>query len=149
MEYNDGTRQKALELTSPSTDPSDADDDRAKNTLTQELESVDFYIAQGYAGIAVDTLDLLERQFGSHPAIDQRRRQLETGKTETDSRAEHYVPDVARVTISGRESDRLGSKMAEIIKEATLAQGRIAKDHEEIDLLKTETRAILRQLRAA
>jgi len=27
----------------------------------QELESVDFYIAQGYADIAVDTLDLLER----------------------------------------------------------------------------------------
>src|SRR5258706_11508841 len=49
-----------------------------KDARTQELESVDFYIAQGYADIAVDTLDLLERQFGSHPDIDLRRRQLET-----------------------------------------------------------------------
>ncbi len=52
--------------------------DHAKDARTQELESVDFYIAQGYGDIAVDTLDLLERQFGAHPDIDLRRRQLET-----------------------------------------------------------------------
>ncbi|MBA3356612.1 MAG: tetratricopeptide repeat protein [Pyrinomonadaceae bacterium] len=44
--------------------------------LRQELESVDFYITQGYADIAADTLDLMERQFGSHPDIDARREQL-------------------------------------------------------------------------
>ena len=53
-------------------------DDQAEDARRQELESVDFYIAQGYADIAVDTLDLLERQFGAHPDIDLRRRQLET-----------------------------------------------------------------------
>ena len=42
----------------------------------QELESVDFYIAQGYVDIALDTLDLLERQSGSHPEIDLRREQI-------------------------------------------------------------------------
>jgi tetratricopeptide (TPR) repeat protein len=47
-----------------------------KDARAQELESVDFYIAQGYSDIAVDTLDLLERQFGSDPEIDMRRRQL-------------------------------------------------------------------------
>jgi tetratricopeptide (TPR) repeat protein len=52
--------------------------DQARDARTQELESVDFYIAQGYADIAVDTLDLLERQFGSHPDIDLRRRHLAT-----------------------------------------------------------------------
>jgi tetratricopeptide (TPR) repeat protein len=57
---------------------SDAQSDQVRNARTQELESVDFYIAQGYADIALDTLDLLERQFGSHPDIDLRRRQLET-----------------------------------------------------------------------
>ena len=51
--------------------------DQAKDARTQELESVDFYIAQGYADIAVDTLDLLEQQFGAHPDIDLRRHQLE------------------------------------------------------------------------
>lgn len=57
---------------------SPAHSDQAKDARTQELESVDFYIAQGYADIAVDTLDLLERQFGAHPDIDLRRRQLDT-----------------------------------------------------------------------
>jgi tetratricopeptide (TPR) repeat protein len=79
----------AEELTSPSTDGSagDADDDAAKKARKQELESVDFYIAQGYADIAIDTLDLLERQFGSHPDIDQRRRQLKSGGPAVDSQA--------------------------------------------------------------
>jgi len=53
-------------------------DERMKDARAQELESVDFYIAQGYADIAADTLDLLERQFGSHPDIEVRRRQVET-----------------------------------------------------------------------
>src|SRR6185295_17703191 len=45
--------------------------------MRQELESVDFYITQGYSDIAVDTLEILERQFGSHPDIDARRKKLE------------------------------------------------------------------------
>jgi len=53
------------------------DDDRVKDARTQELESVDFYITQGYADIAADTLDLLERQFGAHPDIELRRRRVE------------------------------------------------------------------------
>ncbi len=53
-------------------------DDPVKDARTQELESVDFYIAQGYADIAADTLELLERQFGAHPDIEVRRRQVET-----------------------------------------------------------------------
>ncbi|MFN2415731.1 MAG: tetratricopeptide repeat protein, partial [Pyrinomonadaceae bacterium] len=44
--------------------------------LRQELESVDFYIEQGYADIARDTLDMLERQYGTHPGIDERRGRL-------------------------------------------------------------------------
>lgn len=44
--------------------------------MNHELESVDFYLAQGYSDIAVDTLELLERQFGSHPEIDARREKL-------------------------------------------------------------------------
>lgn len=45
--------------------------------MRQELDSVDFYITQGYSDIAFDTLELLERQFGSHPDIDARRKKLE------------------------------------------------------------------------
>jgi tetratricopeptide (TPR) repeat protein len=48
-----------------------------EGAMRQELESVDFYISQGYSDIAFDTLQLLERQFGTHPEIDSRRQQLE------------------------------------------------------------------------
>ena len=45
--------------------------------LKQELESVEFYIEQGYADIARDTLDMLERQYGPRPEIDARRAMLD------------------------------------------------------------------------
>ena len=54
----------------------DADEGRGENMMRQELESVDFYIAQGYSDIAVDTLEMLERQFGEHPEIRARRERL-------------------------------------------------------------------------
>lgn len=53
-----------------------ADEGRHENVMRQELESVDFYIAQGYSDIAVDTLEMLERQYGSHPEIQSRREKL-------------------------------------------------------------------------
>ncbi len=52
------------------------DHGRVENMMRQELESVDFYIAQGYSDIAVDTLEMLERQFGAHPDIKARRDKL-------------------------------------------------------------------------
>ena len=82
----------AEELPSASDNPEDAnhtDEDRHALLRAQELESVDFYIAQGYVDIAVDTLDLLERQFGEHDDIKRRRDQLNqlsnSGPTEVDS----------------------------------------------------------------
>src|SRR6185436_17309316 len=54
----------------------DLEDAPADAMRRQELESVDFYIGQGYADIATDTLDLLERQSGPHPEIDLRREQI-------------------------------------------------------------------------
>lgn len=48
--------------------------------LRQELESVDFYIEQGYADIARDTLDMLERQYGSHPEIEALRGRLDAAE---------------------------------------------------------------------
>lgn len=37
--------------------------------LRDELEGIDFYIAQGYADIASDTLERLRENFGDHPEI--------------------------------------------------------------------------------
>ena len=54
----------------------EAGEGRAKVLLAQELESVDYYLAQGYTDIARDTLDMLERQYGANEEIASRRCQL-------------------------------------------------------------------------
>jgi tetratricopeptide (TPR) repeat protein len=64
----------------PAAEPVEAG--RLENIMRQELESVDFYIAQGYSDIAVDTLEMLERQFGPHPDIQARREQLAARDTQ-------------------------------------------------------------------
>jgi tetratricopeptide (TPR) repeat protein len=48
----------------------------AQRMLLQELESVDFYLEQGYADIARETLDMLERQYGPHAEVERRRALL-------------------------------------------------------------------------
>ncbi len=86
----------AEELPSSSEQPVVEDDTESRNAAlrARELESVDFYIAQGYVDIAVDTLDLLERQFGSQPDIDIRRQRLQQA-----SEAPIEQPDVQIATI--------------------------------------------------
>lgn len=44
--------------------------------LRQELESIDFYIEKGYADLARETLDMLERQYGPHAEIEACRLRL-------------------------------------------------------------------------
>jgi tetratricopeptide (TPR) repeat protein len=59
--------------------PAETDDEETRfvAVLRPELESVDFYIAQGYIDIAIDTLDLLQQQCGDHPEIDARRSRIQ------------------------------------------------------------------------
>jgi tetratricopeptide (TPR) repeat protein len=81
-------------------------DQRRESLLLQELESVDFYLTQGYADIAQETLTMLERQFGAHPAIDERRAQLEAAAATAESFAPSgsTEPDTeATVEFSGFE----------------------------------------------
>jgi tetratricopeptide (TPR) repeat protein len=59
-----------------------AEEARLETVMRQELESVDFYIAQGYSDIAVDTLEMLERQFGPNPDIQARRDKLAASREE-------------------------------------------------------------------
>jgi tetratricopeptide (TPR) repeat protein len=78
-----------------------------KALMQQELESVDFYLAQGYSDIAVDTLDLLERQFGSHPEIEARRERLKATQVEprTESVESVSKPDAGAPLIKDSEVD--------------------------------------------
>ena len=66
----------ATEVSEPIVAGSEDEAERRESMMRQELESVDFYIAQGYSDIAVDTLEMLERQFGEHPEIQSRREKL-------------------------------------------------------------------------
>lgn len=78
FEFNtEGAGQTPAEQVDPVSESNAA---KARSMMEHELESVDFYITQGYSDIAIDTLELLERQFGSHPEIDSRREQLQSGR---------------------------------------------------------------------
>jgi tetratricopeptide (TPR) repeat protein len=54
----------------------EGDDSRRDAMMRQELESVDFYLSQGYFDIAEDTLQMLSGQYGAHAEIDNRRARL-------------------------------------------------------------------------
>jgi tetratricopeptide (TPR) repeat protein len=68
-----------------------AEEARLENVMRQELESVDFYIAQGYADIAIDTLEMLERQFGPNEEIQSRRERLASSRDQQPPAAEAAV----------------------------------------------------------
>ncbi|HKS40320.1 MAG TPA: tetratricopeptide repeat protein, partial [Blastocatellia bacterium] len=50
--------------------------DTMTGVLRDELEGIDFYIAQGYVEIAQDTLDRLRAEHGDHPEVMARYEQL-------------------------------------------------------------------------
>ena len=72
--------------------------------LGQEIESVQFYVAQGYFDLAVKTLDALEAEFGMRPEFAEMRGQMSGGampetKTEivprtTDFEVENFANTV-------------------------------------------------------
>ena len=78
-------------------DQNKSDDSSGGRTLSlsderrmhQELESVEFYVAQGYNELAVKSLDALETEFGKREEFDKFRRQLSDGvPPETDFQIE-------------------------------------------------------------
>lgn len=68
----EGSPPADLVFDSASTLPSDT----MPRALRDELEGIDFYIGQGYAEIARDTLDRLREENGSHPEIVARYNRL-------------------------------------------------------------------------
>ncbi|HEV7373441.1 MAG TPA: tetratricopeptide repeat protein [Pyrinomonadaceae bacterium] len=75
QEYDFGGETKEA-ATAEAGESQDTLDERRQALLRQELDSVDFYLAQGYMDIAADTLEMLERQFGAHELIAARREKL-------------------------------------------------------------------------
>lgn len=66
-----------------------------------------------------------------------------------ESHIDRSLEDSNLVTISASEFEQLSAKTAEILEAAAVAYKRMAIDQEEIEQLKTETRALLAGLRAA
>jgi tetratricopeptide (TPR) repeat protein len=91
---------------------------RRDSMMRQELESVDFYLAQGYNDIAADTLRMLERQFGDHPEIASRREQLKGSSATTTS----SVPPA--LGIGGAEPIVSDQEPPSFEKEAEMMYGR-------------------------
>jgi tetratricopeptide (TPR) repeat protein len=77
--------------------------DEAK--LREELETVEYYFAQGYKELAVKTLDSMVETFGDLPEIDAARRQIE-GETgaETGSDTETFSTEPAAPESETNES---------------------------------------------
>lgn len=66
------------------------DNAKSEAHLLSELEGVDFYIAQNLNDIALESLASLAAQFGAHPEIEKRRRQLNPANAE-----QNFVEQVA------------------------------------------------------
>ncbi|MEP6718734.1 MAG: tetratricopeptide repeat protein [bacterium] len=86
---------------------------RNEEIIKQELESVDFYLAQGYTDIALDTLAILERQFGPNAEFDARRARLN--------------PDAATVEFDSA-SDEVPASKAEAESVIVLSDGSLVEE---------------------
>ncbi|HLN97691.1 MAG TPA: tetratricopeptide repeat protein [Pyrinomonadaceae bacterium] len=115
-------------------------------TMRQELESVDFYITQGYFDIALDTLQLLEHQFGAHAEIEARRKKLDAATQDAQVKRSHLASDSGAIDtdagVQGGDvaspAPRVGagidSGLAEIFEEFRLeAEGEAAFANEDFE----------------
>jgi tetratricopeptide (TPR) repeat protein len=104
-DLNEDETEVATEVTAEVDTGSPEDSVRLQTMMLQELESVDFYIAQGYSDIAVDTLEMLERQFGSHPDIQARRDRLSAtgGQSVVEAPAVFEFGDVEEAPVARGE----------------------------------------------
>jgi tetratricopeptide (TPR) repeat protein len=101
--------------------------------MFQELESVDFYITQGYSDIAFDTLELLERQFGSHPEIDARRERLKAEKPGATANHREAAPEPV-TSVPSSSGSGIDSGLAEIFEEFRIeAEGESASATEDFE----------------
>ncbi|HVF92232.1 MAG TPA: tetratricopeptide repeat protein [Blastocatellia bacterium] len=89
---SEGTPAASLVFNSTSELPSDT----MSSLLRDELEGIDFYIAQGYVEIARDTLTRLREEHGDHPEIMGRYKRLgiNTDVAEADSAQKGFATTV-------------------------------------------------------
>lgn len=69
--------------------------DTMSRVLRDELEGIDFYIAQGYLEIAHDTLDRLRTEYGDHPEVLARYKRLGLSVGEATVSEPELQPELA------------------------------------------------------
>ncbi|HEU4387014.1 MAG TPA: tetratricopeptide repeat protein [Blastocatellia bacterium] len=82
----------------------DLPSDTMTKVLRDELEGVDFYIAQGYIEIARDTLDRLRSEHGDHAEIVARYRKL-GGASDELSPVPSFTTEPAQPFVSSAQGD--------------------------------------------
>ena len=95
--------------------------DVATDTMTamlrDELEGIDFYIAQGYSEIARDTLDRLKAEHGQHPEIMSRYKRL------------GLYASGALVSEEYQNVQTRSNDFAQAVPDADYFQGELAEEH--------------------
>lgn len=86
----------------------------ADKHLHQELESIDFYISQGYTDLARESLMMLRVQYGEHAEVQKRLTQLSAPSAEmtaeaqpVDISADQAVSDFEFSTVSTTDNESL------------------------------------------
>src|SRR6266498_55887 len=114
FEFGD-IREDSVIHTQVDTAEPEVDSERHHALMAQELESVDFYISQGYMDIAFDTLQMLERQFGPSPEIHSRREKLQDLSPQVVRGPETFEFSGAAPTETNSESVAAGTTEADPI----------------------------------
>lgn len=139
--FNTGFHEIDFSAEPPSAQPTAPDektdgalDPQHEALLKQELDSVDFYIAQGYTDIALDTLDMLERQYGQNDGIVARRDKLQqaapaAAASPIQEQAVEFTDfaryDITEAAAAPEETDALDDAFAQLV--APSAQDAIAE----------------------
>jgi hypothetical protein len=149
-EYYEATREKATELYNEAISLADA---ASEHSIKAAADSIRLHEAieegrRAYFGATGSSMDRATYRDLSARLVDPEGRPFEQplyGRSTSAVRAEDNIV----LMMKRQEFDELSAKTTAVITAAALAQERIAKDQLEIDSLKSETRQLLKRLRAA
>jgi tetratricopeptide (TPR) repeat protein len=91
--------------------------DTMPRMLRDELEGIDFYIAQGYVEIARDTLDRLRERHGDHPEIVSRYKKMGVNVDSVVSAVEHKTEQPAS---AGNEQPVFGTAVLQDLPDLSI-----------------------------
>ena len=98
--------------------------------MQQELESVEFYVAQGYTDLAVKSLDALQAEFGNREEFDQYRNQLENPSQDINSQPESFEENEPDDSVSESENPNF-DPLGDFRDELGIEENKIAAEEDD------------------